>query len=152
MCLRRLYHHSVSSRPGPCVCLDVLPHQPPPSRQNTKGKPFGFLFIISRYQKLFSDIGNSNSRYREIIPDIGKWFPDIGNSNFGYRELFSDIGNSISQYPEIIPDIEKWISFPISRNDFPISGNHSRYREIDHFPISEIDFPISGIPIPDIGK
>ena len=36
------------------------------------GKPFGFLFSISRYRKLFSDIGNSNSRYREIIPDIGK--------------------------------------------------------------------------------
>ena len=40
------------------------------------GKPFEFLFIIYRYRKLFSDIGNPNSRYnsryREIIPDIGK--------------------------------------------------------------------------------
>ena len=36
------------------------------------GKPFGFLFSISRYRESFPNIGNSNSRYREIISDIRK--------------------------------------------------------------------------------
>ena len=79
---------SATSRPPPrfsalwCQCSD-------PHAALSYGKPFGFLFIVSRYRKLCSDIGNSNSRYREIIPDIGKWFPDIGNSNFGYREIWN---------------------------------------------------------------
>ena len=71
------------------------------------GKPFGFLLIISRYRELFPDIGNSNSRYREIISRYREFeFPISGN-----MELFSDIGNSISRYQVIIPNIEKWISF-----------------------------------------
>ena len=75
------------------------------------GKPFGFLFSISRYRELFPDIWNSNSRYREFefpisgnnqFPDIGKWFSDIGN-------WFSDIGKCV-WFPDIwksIPDIRK---------------------------------------------
>ena len=45
--------------------------------------------FISRYRELFPDIGKLNSRYQKIIPyfpisgiripDIGKWFSDIGN-------------------------------------------------------------------------
>ena len=45
--------------------------------------------FISGYRELFPDIGKLNSRYQKIIPyfpiskiripDIGKWFPDIGN-------------------------------------------------------------------------
>ena len=72
------------------------------------GNPNGFqLFIISRYRKLFSDIGNSNSRYREMISRYREFEFRIS----GNMELISDIGNSISRYQEIIPDIEKWISF-----------------------------------------
>ena len=71
------------------------------------GKPFGFLFSISRYRELFSDIGNWNSRYREI--------------NFRYREMID--------FPISRND------FRISGIDFPISGNvlHMicRYREIN---------------------
>ena len=78
------------------------------------GKPFGFLFSISRYRELFPDIGNSNSRYREI--------------NFRYREMvdFPISGNDFRI---------SGIDFPISGNvlDFPISGNQ--------FPISENRHP-----------
>ena len=51
----------------------------------------------------FPDIGNyfPNSRYREIIPDIGKSFPDIGNSNFGYREIWNYFLISGIQFPDI---------------------------------------------------
>ena len=79
----------------------------PGDRAYGYGKPFGFLFSISRYRELFSDIGNWNSRYREI--------------NFRYREMidFPISGND----------------FRISGIDFPISGNvlHMicRYREIN---------------------
>ena len=77
-------------------------------------KPFGFLFSISRYRELFPDIGNWNSRYREI--------------NFRYREMidFPISGNDFR-----ISEID----FPISGNvlDFPISGNQ--------FPISENRHP-----------
>ena len=78
------------------------------------GKPFGFLFSISRYRELFPDIGNLNSRYREI--------------NFRYREIinFPISGNDFRI---------SGIDFPISGNvfDFPISGNQ--------FPISENRHP-----------
>ena len=78
------------------------------------GKPFGFLFSISRYRELFPDIGNWNSRYREI--------------NFRYREMinFPISGNDFRI---------SGIDFPISGNvlDFPISGTQ--------FPISENRHP-----------
>ena len=78
-----------------------------PPRARKYGKPFGVLFIISRYRKLFPDIRNSNSRYREMNSRYREFeFRILGN-----MELFSDIGKSISRYQEIIPDIEKWISF-----------------------------------------
>ena len=66
--------------------------------------------FISRYRELFPDIGKLNSRHQKIIPyfpiseiripDIGKSFPDIGNSNCSW--------NSNSRYQEIISDIGKW--------------------------------------------
>ena len=72
------------------------------------------------------------SRYREFefpisgirIPDIGKWFPDIGNSNFGYREIWNwfPISRNESHFSISRND------FPISGNDFPISGNQQNYR------------------------
>ena len=59
--------------------------------------------LISRYRELNPDIGNSNSRYREMISRYREFEFRIS----GNMELFSDIGNSISRYQEIIPDIEK---------------------------------------------
>ena len=36
VCLRGLYHHSVSSRPEPIVSFDAPPHRRTPSRENLK--------------------------------------------------------------------------------------------------------------------
>ena len=53
---------------------------------------FGYRELISRYREI-----KHISRYRKIIDywlflDIGNWFPDIGNSNSRYREIIPDIG------------------------------------------------------------
>ena len=58
--------------------------------------------FISRYRELFPAIGKLNSRYQKIIPyfpisgiripDIGKWFPDIGNYFPISRIRIPDIG------------------------------------------------------------
>ena len=81
---------------------------------NKNPNGFPYLFSISRYRELFPDIGNLNSRYREI--------------NFRYREIinFPISGNDFRI---------SGIDFPISGNvfDFPISGNQ--------FPISENRHP-----------
>ena len=75
------------------------------------GKPFGFLFSISRYRELFPDIGNSNSRYREI--------------NFRYREMvdFPISGNDFRISGIDFPISGNVLDFPISGNQFPISKN-----------------------------
>ena len=59
--------------------------------------------FISRYRKLFPDIGYLNSRYQKKFI-----FPDIRNSNSRYREI-------ISRYREF---------------EFPISANNFLYREM----------------------
>ena len=85
------------------------------------GKPFGFLFIISRYRKLFPDIRNSISRYQEIIPDIEK---SEMNLIFRYLEMISRYQEMISRYPEInrITDIRKWFPDIGKSNTFPDIG------------------------------
>ena len=83
------------------------------------GKPFGFLFSISRYRELFPDIGNSNSRYREI--------------NFRYREIidFPISGNDFRISAIDFPISGNVFDFPISGNQFPISREiNSRYPKI----------------------
>ena len=52
--------------------------------------PIGLSAMESHlgFYSAFPDIGKSNSRYREIIPDIGKSIPDIGNSNFLYQVIW----------------------------------------------------------------
>ena len=66
----------------------------------------------------------------------------IQHSNSRYREIIPDIGNSNSRYREINFRYREMVDFPISGNDFQISG-------ID-FPISGnvLDFPISGNQFP----
>ena len=70
------------------------------------GKPFGFLFSISRYRELFPDIG-------KLISDIGKWsISRYREMIFGYRELIfryremcliSRYRKINSRYPKIVP-------------------------------------------------
>ena len=97
----------------------------PVKRALSYGKPFGFLFSISRYRELFPDIGNWNSRYREInfryremidfpIQCIGKWFSDIGNwlSNIGKCVWFPDIGKSIPDIRKSPPDRSRSLRHP----------------------------------------
>ena len=101
----------------------------------------------------FPDIGNYFLISRIRIPDIGKSFTDIGNSNFGYREIWNFLWNIFwyrefdFRYPEIIPDVGKWIPFsdikkwcPDIRKWFPDIGKSTE------LPISGNDFPISGNP------
>ena len=74
-------------------------------------KAIWVLFSISRYRELFPDIGNSNSRYREI--------------NFRYQEIinFPISGNDFRISGIDFPISGNVFDFPISRNQFPISEN-----------------------------
>ena len=78
---------------------------------NIYGKPFVFLFSISRYQELLPDIRNSNSRYLEI--------------NFRYREIiiFPISGNDFQISGIDFRILGYLFDFPISGNQFPISEN-----------------------------
>ena len=94
-------------------------------RQVPYGKPFGFLFSISRYRELFPNIGNLNSRYRETnfryreiinFPISGKRFSDIGNwfSDIGKCVWFPDIGKSIPDIRKSPPDRSRSLRQPCS--------------------------------------
>ena len=96
------------------------------------GKPFRFLFSISRYRELFPDIGNLNCRYREII--------------FRYREIinFPISGNDFRISGIDFPISENVFDFPISGNQFPISENRhpteaGHFATLHHRPTTPIN-------------